>query len=293
MGCGHAWASCGVEGGRVQAGWDFSNWLWADGVGGRWGGAGAVSRIRTIKPEFWAHPKVVECSTNARLMFIGLWNFCDDAGRHAFSPKQIKMEIFPGDNFATEDILRMLDELSSNGLLIVYRVDNKDILQVTGWEHQKIDHPQKAKFPGPIEEHSSNDQRMLAPESTRRDPIGRDGSSSSRARATTTTTTRKIKFQLPENEGPNEQQLVDAEKHGLTEAAAIEAEWLRFRDYNRAKGSALSDWNAAWRRWLDKRAAFAGHSNGGSKPRAPPPAPGQNRLRTKSGLWVDNKFYPD
>ena len=32
-------------------------------------------------------------------------------------------------------------------------------------------------------------------------------------------------------------------------------EWVKFRDYNLAKGSELSDWDAAWRMWLDKRKA--------------------------------------
>lgn len=101
-----------------------------------------MARIRTIKPEFWASEQVMECSPMARLMFIGLWNFCDDAGNHVASAKTIKAEIFPGDDISSTDVQRMLDELSSNCLIAFYTNDSKQFLHVTGWKkHQKIDKP--------------------------------------------------------------------------------------------------------------------------------------------------------
>lgn len=115
-----------------------------------------MSRIRSIKPEFWSSEQVMECSLTARLMFIGLWNFCDDAGRHPLAPKQIKALIFPGDDVTADDIRRMIGELSANGLLAVYSVDDKEYFQITGWQHQKIDRPQPARYPGPNDDHSSN-----------------------------------------------------------------------------------------------------------------------------------------
>lgn len=98
----------------------------------------------------------MECSTNARLLFIGIWNFCDDQGRHPLAPKQLKALVFPADDFSVEDVSRMLDELSANDLIKVYTVDGKEYFEVTGWHHQKIDRPQKPKFPAPIGEQSSN-----------------------------------------------------------------------------------------------------------------------------------------
>lgn len=100
-----------------------------------------MARIRTVKPEFWSSEQIMECSPTARLMFIGLWNFCDDAGNHSASLKTIKAEIFPGDDIDSENIRRLLDELSSNGLIVFYSSENKDFLHVTGWHHQKIDKP--------------------------------------------------------------------------------------------------------------------------------------------------------
>ena len=98
-----------------------------------------MPRYRTIKPEFWSNGQVVECSPNARLLFLGLLNFCDDAGRHVFRPKQIKAEIFPADDFGPDDIRGMIDELSSNRLLVVYQHEDQEFMQVTGWHHQRID----------------------------------------------------------------------------------------------------------------------------------------------------------
>ncbi|MDH2310357.1 hypothetical protein [Methylobacterium brachiatum] len=116
-----------------------------------------MARIRTIKPEFWTSEQVMECSPMARLLFIGLWNFCDDAGRMAMSPKRIKAQILPSDDITASDILGMLQELSANGLIRFYTIDGKEFLAVTGWHHQRIDKPQKPLTPDPPDPHSPND----------------------------------------------------------------------------------------------------------------------------------------
>lgn len=119
-----------------------------------------MARIRTVKPEYWSSEQVMACSRGSRLLFIGLWNFADDAGRLADSAKTIKAQVFPGDDDLNSEIVRgMLDELSSNGLLMKYEVDGRAYLQITGWKHQKIDKPQPAKCPEP---NSTNDRRTFA-----------------------------------------------------------------------------------------------------------------------------------
>lgn len=100
-----------------------------------------MARIRTIKPEFWSSEQVMECDPLARLLFIGLWNFCDDAGNHPMSEKTIKALVFPGDNINSTTIRRLLADLSSNGLLRLYEVSGKTYLNVSGWKHQKIEKP--------------------------------------------------------------------------------------------------------------------------------------------------------
>lgn len=131
-----------------------------------------MARIRSIKPEFWTSEQVMECSPTVRLLFIGLWNFCDDLGHHTLAPKAIKAKVFPGDDLTPEDVRRMLDELTRNGLIVPYEVDDVEYFEVTGWHHQKIDKPQKAKFPTPFAELSSNTTRTLATDRIGGDRIG-------------------------------------------------------------------------------------------------------------------------
>lgn len=148
-----------------------------------------MPRIRSIKPEFWTSEQVVECSLSARLLFIGLWNFCDDCGRHPNSAKQIKAEVFPADEISLDSIRGWIDELSKNGLLLTYTIDGKDLLQVTGWHHQRIDKPRPERYPPPtgmISDHSKNAPRSFPPDTIGNDTKGED------ARATSPTDRGKI-----------------------------------------------------------------------------------------------------
>ena len=122
-----------------------------------------MARIRTIKPEFWTSEQVVECSPTARLLFIGLWNFCDDAGNHPASAKTIKMQIFPGDDIPLSSIDGLLQELVNNGLLARYESEGRQYFHVTGWHHQKIEKP-SFKYPKPsFGELSANGRRQSPP----------------------------------------------------------------------------------------------------------------------------------
>lgn len=137
-----------------------------------------MARIRSIKPEFWTSEQVVECSRDARLLFVGMWNFCDDSGVHPASIKRIKMEVFPGDFDVDEaSIRRMIDELLSNGLLQEYSIENNDFWLVTGWYHQKIDKP-NFKFPLPDGEIPTTTRRPFddrsPPEGKGREGKGRE-----------------------------------------------------------------------------------------------------------------------
>lgn len=132
-----------------------------------------MARIRCIKPEFWSDEKLAECSFAARLLFIGTWNFADDEGRMEYSPKRLKMQVFPGDNI---DVAPLVEELKSHGLVIVYRIESRDFLCIPKFKkHQRIDKPTASKIPAPdqdysltisraFQESSANDRGTLAPE---------------------------------------------------------------------------------------------------------------------------------
>lgn len=133
-----------------------------------------MARIRSIKPEFWTSEQVMECSPNARLMFIGMWNFADDCGRLPCSPKSIKAQIFPSDEISLDTIRGMINELSANGLLVIYSVEGKDYLQITGWSHQRIDKPQAPKYPAPLGDDSAIVPRTLPPDRIGEDKKGKE-----------------------------------------------------------------------------------------------------------------------
>lgn len=107
-----------------------------------------MPRIRTIKPEFCTSEQVSMCSRDARLLFVTMWCFCDDAGRHKASAKRLKMECFPGDAVGDAEVTRWVDELVTANLLSYYEVDGEGYWQVRGWSHQKID-KKTIKYPDP------------------------------------------------------------------------------------------------------------------------------------------------
>jgi hypothetical protein len=100
-----------------------------------------------INPEFWSDERIGECSTSARLMFIGTWNFADDYGNLDRSPRQLKAQIFPYDNIDCEQLVQ---ELLKQELLSEYEVNGKKYLHINGFEkHQIIDRKSKARCPMP------------------------------------------------------------------------------------------------------------------------------------------------
>jgi hypothetical protein len=120
-----------------------------------------MGRIRSIKPEFFTSEQIVECSTSARLLFVGLWCFSDDAGRHPASVRRLKMEVFPGDTLTQQQVAAMVGELIEAGLLIEYTSQGQSYWEVTGWsKHQRVDRP-TIKYPGQFDEGSTITRRAI------------------------------------------------------------------------------------------------------------------------------------
>lgn len=109
-----------------------------------------MPRNRMVKSTFWVEEAVVSCSHNARLLFIGLMNFCDDVGIHPVSYLTLKMEVFPGDDYSVDDIKRWVAELINNGLIREYGVTDKLYWIILGWENrQTINRPTPSHYPPP------------------------------------------------------------------------------------------------------------------------------------------------
>ena len=104
-----------------------------------------MARARNIKPGFYRDAALVELPVETRLLFPGLWMLADREGRLEDNPKQIKMEIYPCDNF---DINSLLEQLSDADLITRYKVDGKSYIQINNFiKHQN---PHKQEPPSAI-----------------------------------------------------------------------------------------------------------------------------------------------
>lgn len=97
-----------------------------------------MPRMRMVKPEFWTDGKIVRVSRDARLLFIGTWNFADcDSGHIEEDALELKMRVFPADSI---DVAPLLDELVAIGLLERFTFDGVPFLLIPGLRsHQKTD----------------------------------------------------------------------------------------------------------------------------------------------------------
>ena len=95
-----------------------------------------MSRIRTIKPEFFRHEELQDLGAEAMLVFAGLWTQCDSKGRFQWRTRQLKLDILPFMKFNMETVL---ESLRKAGFLQKYDVDGKTYGVVpTFRDHQRI-----------------------------------------------------------------------------------------------------------------------------------------------------------
>lgn len=120
-------------------------------------------RSRNIKPNFFNNDDLAECSPLARILFAGLWCYCDREGRAEYKPKRIKKEILGYDDC---DIYELLTELENGKFIIRYDFEGMMYFYIPNFQkHQKPHkHEQASALPPPLSEESttkvvpSNDQ---------------------------------------------------------------------------------------------------------------------------------------
>lgn len=109
-----------------------------------------MARKRMIDPEFWSDEKVASLPTQARLMFIAMWNFADDVGILRARPVYLKSMIFPYDEFDVKDISAWIDVLYQKGLIYRYEVAGESYILIPNFlKHQVINKPTPSKLPKP------------------------------------------------------------------------------------------------------------------------------------------------
>jgi len=102
-------------------------------------------RIRSLRPEFWAGKRVRQLSPWARLLLLGLNNYCDDEGRGEWDEVLIRSLIFPSNKVK---IGLLLTELVRVGSIIKYAVNDTYYLAIPNWKDlQYIQKPRPSKYP--------------------------------------------------------------------------------------------------------------------------------------------------
>lgn len=81
-----------------------------------------MSRIRSIHPGLWTDERFVSIQPISRLLFMGIWNECDDQGIFEWSPIKLKMRLLPADNI---DAAELLEEIEREGMVLRYIVGGK------------------------------------------------------------------------------------------------------------------------------------------------------------------------
>ena len=101
-----------------------------------------MARIRTIKPQFWDDLKLSKLTRDARLLYIGLWNFCDDLGVIPAEPSYSKSKIFPYDQIQIQQYEKWLVELHQKGFINQFSHRSEDFYYLPSLsKHQRIDRP--------------------------------------------------------------------------------------------------------------------------------------------------------
>lgn len=105
---------------------------------------------RYLKPGIRDSESIDKLSPLAENLYVRLIATVDDFGRFDARPSMIKAQCFPiKDSVNAKRCLELLHELSACKLIVLYRADDKDYLQMCKWENTPRSHV--SKFPTPAE----------------------------------------------------------------------------------------------------------------------------------------------
>lgn len=137
-----------------------------------------MARIRSLKPELWLSPQVMNLTHSGRLMFVGLITQADDEGRGLADARRLKAAVFPGDDCKLDDVESWLADVEKQQLCIIYDGQNGRLYQLTGWHHQKVPKAQPSNYQPPtgfIPKHSGNGVGTVSNHSSGIGRIGEEG----------------------------------------------------------------------------------------------------------------------
>ena len=92
----------------------------------------------------------------ARLTFIGMWNWADDAGRGTYNPRELMGFIFPHDEEMTVAEFRALcAEIRAHVAVDFFEVAGRHYFEISSWKKHQSKHAKfdSSKYPAPDEGH--------------------------------------------------------------------------------------------------------------------------------------------
>jgi hypothetical protein len=108
-----------------------------------------MARIRTIKPELWMSPQVMNLAHGPRLLFIGLITQADDDGRGVADARRLKAAVFPGDDVTCATVDEWLVAVAAQGLAVLYDGGaHGRLYAIPTWgDHQYVQKPRASRYP--------------------------------------------------------------------------------------------------------------------------------------------------
>jgi hypothetical protein len=213
-----------------------------------------VPKIRGFKADLWTDEDFVELSPYARLLWMGMWNYCCDNGHIADKSKQIKMRVLPTDDVNCAELLR---ELEANGRIVR---ENGVITVPNFTRHQKPDKryfvtcdvpgctkpegdSQRETRGGHTEARGGHTVGSQGPhDEVNRSEVNRgDGEGRGAAKKSTTSARR-----LPDDWQPSEAHARLAAERSVN----LVEEADKFRDWCAGNGATKKDWEATFRNWI-------------------------------------------
>jgi hypothetical protein len=227
-----------------------------------------MPKIRGFKADLWTDEDFVELSPYARLLWMGMWNYCCDNGHIQDKSKQIKMRVLPTDDVNCAELLR---ELEAQGL--IERADGW--ITVPNLTHHQSPHKRwwvtcekpGCEFPkGATYGYSKPDSTVEQPLNTGESTVNNGGStadvdvevmvkgSDGDTPPTNTSAAKPPKKQsgkrpakaLPADWQPTAEHLTRCEQEGIDAAKQV----AKFRAHAEANDRRQVNWNASFTQWL-------------------------------------------
>ncbi len=121
-------------------------------------------RIRTVKPEVRTSEHLAIVSIPARLTYVWLWTYADDAGRFRAAPLLLKAALFPLDEAVDcPTLMGWIAELEAAGMVRLYSQAGGHFGDIPSWgDHQRIDRPSTSRLPAWEEREIESPRETLA-----------------------------------------------------------------------------------------------------------------------------------